>query len=88
MSDLVKTRTVTLSSPGEAEIGSAEVQPIEEYPGVRCAEGARWLVVDFKLAASCLMHHPTGRENHRTSDRCLENLCIESASGVDHQVGR
>ena len=30
----------TLLRPGEAESGSAGVQPDKEYPGRRCAEGA------------------------------------------------
>ena len=88
MSELVKAESVTLSVPGEAEVGNAEEQPAEEYPGVRCADGARWLVVDFVSTASRLIERPRGPKNHRTLDRCLENLCTKVAPAVRHRDRR
>jgi hypothetical protein len=62
---------VRLASPGEAESGSAGVQPDEEYPGRRCAEGASaWR--DFSCQAFFVPPSDTARhalKTHRQNNR-------------------
>ena len=68
-----------LPAPGEAESGSAGVQPDKEYPGRRCADGASgpW---GIKPPGVFFCHH-------RTPESCLENapeqLAKASPSGHD-----
>lgn len=57
-------RCVRLSSPGEAESGSAGVQPDEEYPGRRCSDSISW-------SANCRPGF-----FHRTPEPCLSKLTI------------
>jgi hypothetical protein len=56
-------RYSTLSSPGEAESGSAGVQPDKEYPGRRCADGASgpWSLTGGRVVSG----------HHRTPESCL-----------------
>ena len=53
-----------LGSPGEAESGSAGVQPDEEYPGRRCADAASPWSIHSARVFLC---------RHRTPEPCLEN---------------
>jgi len=47
-----------LPRPGEAESGSAGVQPDKEYPGRRCADGASG-PLRAKASRGRLCHHQT-----------------------------
>jgi hypothetical protein len=60
----------TLGPPGEAESGSAGVQPDKEYPGRRCADGASDLWgIKTSRGLFC---------RHRTPESCLENAPASS----------
>ena len=63
--------SATLAPPGEAESGSAGVQPDKEYPGRRCADGASG---PRGQTSGALLYH-------RTPELCLEKLtCTLSAT--------
>ena len=62
--------SATLSPPGEAESGSAGVQPDEEYPGRRCADGASGPRGQPSGALLC----------HRTPELCLKKLTFIASS--------
>jgi hypothetical protein len=54
--DFCKKQVATIAMPEEAEVGSAEEQPTEEYSGLRCAEGASRPVVAESVAAGRFRH--------------------------------
>jgi len=61
-------RLAIVSRPGEAESGSAGVQPDKEYPGRRCADGASGLL---------WAHASRGRLcHHRTPELCLRKPTV------------
>ena len=61
---------VRLGSPGEAESGSAGVQPDEEYPGRRCADGASaWWVRPARLFFPAIGHRSPCLKNPPRSNQ-------------------
>src|SRR5271155_3624195 len=62
-----------LHAPGEAESGSAGVQPDKEYPGRRCADGA---------LGSGWFCQPEPSFPHRTPELCLRKPNFKFSDGI------
>ena len=89
MLEVIKAKSVARSVPGEAGVGNAAGATCGgNIPVSDARHGARWFVVDFVSTASRLTEHRCGPQSHRTSDRCLENLCTEAGDAKPPRVQR
>jgi len=74
----------TLAMPGEAESGSAGVQPDEEYPGRRCTEGASWAPQNNRSPGPSFSPSDTGAMPWKTHPHRLQDFpAVHNQAPVD-----